>query len=56
MTPGEVSAVHDRTGLLVDQQDVTPMALAVQALEAKREREPLEAALERVLRAMRTAA
>jgi cell division protein FtsA len=56
MMPGEVSAVHDRTGLLVDQQDVTPMALAVQALEAKREREPLEAALERVLRAMRSAA
>ena len=50
MTPGEVTAVHDRTGLLVDQQDVTPMALAVQALEAKREREPLDAALERVLR------
>jgi len=56
MTPGEVSSVHDRTGLLVDQQDVTPMALAVQALEAKREREPLEAALARVLKAMRTAA
>ena len=37
------------------QQDVTPMALAVQAFEAKREREPLEAALERVLKAMRTA-
>ena len=55
MTPSEVTAVHDRTGLLVDQQDVTPMALAVQALEAKREREPLDAALERVLRAMRAA-
>ena len=55
MTPSEVSSVRDRTGLLVDQQDVTPMALAVQVLEAKREREPLEAALARVLKSMRAA-
>jgi hypothetical protein len=45
--------VIDQTGLLVDSRDVTPMALAYQALEASMPREPLDAALERVLRGMR---
>jgi hypothetical protein len=45
--------VTDATGLLVDLQDVTPMALAVQLLEASRPQEPLDAALGRVLRGMR---
>lgn len=53
MEPGSVSEVRDTTGLLVDQQDVTPMALAFQAVEATREQEPLDAALQRVLRGMR---
>ncbi len=53
MDPGSVSEVSDSTGLLVDQQDVTPMALAFQAVEATREQEPLDASLQRVLRGMR---
>lgn len=53
MDPGSVSEIRDATGLLVDQQDVTPMALAFQAIEAGREQEPLDAALQRVLRGMR---
>jgi cell division protein FtsA len=53
MSPGSVSQVTDSTGLLVDQKDVTPMALAFQALEASLPQEPLDAALSRVLRGMR---
>ncbi len=53
MTPASVAKIVDRTGLLVDQQDVTPMALAFQALEASAPQEPLDAALSRVLRGMR---
>jgi hypothetical protein len=53
MAPASVSEVSDATGLLVDIQDVTPMALAVQALEASKAQEPLDAALDRVLKGMR---
>jgi cell division protein FtsA len=53
MAPSLVNEVDDATGLLVDLQDVTPMALAYQALEASRPLEPLDAALGRVLRGMR---
>ena len=53
MAPESVSEVDDGTGMLVDQQDVTPMALAFQALEASLPQEPLDAALSRVLRGMR---
>jgi cell division protein FtsA len=51
--PGEVRGVHDETGLLVDQQDVTPMGLAYQAVEMAAEESALDAALRRVLRAMK---
>jgi cell division protein FtsA len=53
MAPTSVSQVSDATGLLVDQQDVTPMALAYQAVEASLPQEPLDAALGRVLKGMR---
>jgi cell division protein FtsA len=53
MAPASVTEVSDATGLLVDIQDVTPMALAFQALEASLPQEPLDAALGRVLRGMR---
>jgi cell division protein FtsA len=53
MEPGSVTEISDGTGLLVDQQDVTPMALAFQAVESARPREPLDAALARVLKGMR---
>jgi len=53
MEPDSVSEITDATGLLIDQQDVTPMALAYQAVEAARPQEPLDAALGRVLKGMR---
>ena len=33
MSPGQVEAIDDATDLLVDQQDVTPLGLAYQAIE-----------------------
>jgi cell division protein FtsA len=51
--PSQVQAISDRTGKLVDQQDVTPMALAFQAIELTSPEQPLDAALKRVLRGMR---
>ena len=53
MDPDAVTEVGDSTGLLVDQQDVTPMALAFQAVEASQPQEPLDAALARVLKGLR---
>jgi len=53
MEPDSVTEIGDDTGLLVDQQDVTPMALAFQAVEAAGPQEPLDAALARVLKGMR---
>ncbi len=51
--PGAVDALHDATELLVDQQDVPPLGLAVQAIEMAAQEAPLDAALRRVLRAMK---
>ena len=42
-----MTRVADAAGLLVDQQDVTPMALAYQAIEAAQLPQPLDAALRR---------
>ena len=53
MSPDQVEAITDATRLLVDQQDVTPLGLAYQAIEFQSEEEPLDAALRRVLRAMK---
>ncbi|MGZ6344775.1 MAG: cell division FtsA domain-containing protein [Candidatus Limnocylindrales bacterium] len=53
MEPGEIEAIHDSTKLLVDQQDVTPLGLAYQAIEMSSQEQPLDAALRRVLRAMK---
>ena len=53
MAPDQVSAITDATSLLVDQQDVTPLGLAYQAIEHQAEEDPLDAALRRVLRAMK---
>ncbi len=49
----QVTHVSDATGLLVDEQDITPMALAYQALEMSATEAPLDAALRRVLRQMK---
>jgi cell division protein FtsA len=53
MAPNEIAAMTDETHLLVDQQDVTPLGLAYQAIELQSGDDPLDAALRRVLRAMR---
>ncbi len=47
------SRIVDATQLLVDQQDVTPLGLAYQAIELQSTEDPLDAALRRVLRAMK---
>jgi cell division protein FtsA len=49
----QVEQVTDATGLLVDEQDITPMALAHQALEMAAPESALDAALQRVLRQMK---
>ena len=53
MSPSQVESIHDATALLVDQQDVTPLGLAYQAIELQTSEDPLDAALRRVLRAMK---
>ena len=53
ITPDQVETVTDETDLLVDQQDVTPLGLAFQAIELQTTEDPLDAALRRVLRAMK---
>ncbi|MDP8904789.1 MAG: rod shape-determining protein [Chloroflexota bacterium] len=53
ISPQQVVGLSDATGLLVDEQDVTPLGLAHQALEMSAPEAPLDAALRRVLRAMK---
>ena len=53
MAPGLIETISDATDLLVDQQDVTPLGLAYQAIELQTTEDPLDAALRRVLRAMK---
>ena len=53
MSPDQVTTIRDATQLLVDQQDVTPLGLAYQAIELQSVEDPLDAALRRVLRAMK---
>ena len=51
--PSQVANITDATGLLLDVQDVPPLALAHQALEMSAPEAPLDAALRHVLRAMK---
>ena len=53
MAPGQIDTISDATELLVDQQDVTPLGLAFQAIELQTSEDVLDAALRRVLRAMK---
>jgi cell division protein FtsA len=53
MSPEQIDSVVDATKLLVDQQDVTPLGLAYQAIELQRDEGTLDIALRRVLRAMK---
>jgi cell division protein FtsA len=53
LSPDQIETVVDATDLLVDQQDVTPLGLAYQAIELQTTADPLDVALKRVLRAMK---
>mgnify|MGYP001598171940 CR=1 FL=1 len=53
MSPDQVEAIDDETKLLVDQQDVTPMGLAYQAIELGLTAGTLDGTLRRVVRQLR---
>ncbi len=53
MSPEQVERIKDGTHLLVDQQDVTPLGLAYQAIELQTNEDPLDVVLRRVLRVMK---
>jgi len=53
LAPEQIETIRDETRLLEDQQDVTPMGLAYQAIELGSSQNPLEASLRRVVKAMR---
>jgi cell division protein FtsA len=53
MSPQQVDGISDTTNLLVDEQDVTPMSLARQAIEMSGNQAPLDAALQRVIRGLK---
>lgn len=52
LSPGEVTGLRDDTATLTTQQDVTPMALARQALILDAQATPAERAMRRAMRAM----
>jgi cell division protein FtsA len=53
LSPEQIETIRDDTRLLEDQQDVTPMGLAFQAIELGASQNPLDASLRRVVKAMR---
>jgi cell division protein FtsA len=53
LSPDQIESVHDATHLLVDQQDVTPMGLAFQAIELGLSASVLDGSLRKVVRTMR---
>ena len=53
LAPEQIETIRDDTRLLEDQQDVTPMGLAYQAIELGSSSNPLDASLRRVVRAMK---
>src|SRR5690349_1645103 len=53
LAPEHIDTVRDETRLLEDQQDVTPMGLAYQAIELGSAQNPLDASLRRVIRTMK---
>ncbi|HYK95838.1 MAG TPA: cell division FtsA domain-containing protein [Candidatus Dormibacteraeota bacterium] len=53
LAPDQIETVRDDTQLLEDQQDVTPMGLAFQAIELGSSQNPLDASLRRVIRSMK---
>jgi cell division protein FtsA len=53
LSPEQIERIRDETQLLEDQQDVTPMGLAFQAIELGTSTNVLDASLRRVVRAMK---
>jgi cell division protein FtsA len=53
LAPGEVAGLHDATGQLVTRQDVTPMALAHQALILDAQATAVERAMRQAVRSLR---
>ncbi|HET9680837.1 MAG TPA: cell division FtsA domain-containing protein [Candidatus Limnocylindrales bacterium] len=53
LSPSQIETIRDETELLVDQQDVTPMGLAYQAIELGTASSVLDASLRKVVKAMR---
>jgi len=53
LAPEQIETIRDDTRLLEDQQDVTPMGLAYQAIELGSSSNPLDASLRRVVRTMK---
>jgi cell division protein FtsA len=53
LSPDQIESIRDDTRLLEDQQDVTPMGLAFQAIEHGSPSNPIDASLRRVVRAMK---
>jgi cell division protein FtsA len=53
LSPDQIETIRDDTRLLEDQQDVTPMGLAFQAIEHGSPSNPIDASLRRVVRAMK---
>jgi cell division protein FtsA len=54
LRPEDIRGIYDSTGLLLDQQDITPMGLAFHAIQQQSEDQaPLFGLMRRVLKAMR---
>jgi cell division protein FtsA len=53
MSPDQIESIADATKLLIDQQDVTPLGLAHEAIALQASADPLDLALRRVLRSMK---
>ncbi|HJW20869.1 MAG TPA: cell division FtsA domain-containing protein [Candidatus Limnocylindrales bacterium] len=53
LNPSQIETIKDATALLVDQQDVTPMGLAFQAIELGTASSVLDGSLRKVVKAMR---
>jgi len=53
LAPDQIDTIRDATHLLEDQQDVTPMGLAYQAIELGTSTSVLDGSLRRVVRAMK---
>jgi diaminopimelate decarboxylase len=49
----DIRGIYDSTGLLLDQQDITPMGLAFHAIQQSQDQAPLTGLMRKVLKAMK---